>query len=196
MTQGEPPIPEGCPPDGTPPPPTTPFLRRIWRAAMLDACLYEEVEADRRALPQAALVVLLASLSAGIGTFANGGIAGIGIIVAATFIGWVGWAFVTFLIGVYLIPGPRTESDQGELMRTVGFSASPGLFAGLGIIPGLNPWVLILVGGWLLVAMVIAVRQALDHCGTGRAIAVCAIGFPLSAAALGAAILFTGPWPF
>jgi hypothetical protein len=50
----------------------------------------------------------------------------------------------------------------------------------------------------MLVAMVIAVRQALDYEGPGgtlRAIAVCAIGFPLYALIVAVALLVTGPWP-
>jgi len=173
----------------------TPFARRVWRAATLDACLYEEVEADRSALPQAALVVLLASIGVGIGSFQNSGWAGIAWMTAAGLIGWVGWACVTYWIGVWLIPGPETESDHGELLRTIGFSAAPGMFAALGVVPGLNPWVFLGVGLWLLTAMVIAVRQALDYCTTLRAIGVCAIGFPLSALFLTVCLLLTGPWP-
>jgi formate hydrogenlyase subunit 4 len=41
----------------------------------------------------------------------------------------------------------------------------------------------------------VAVRQALDYRSTLRAIAVCAIGFPLYALALIASVLFLGPWP-
>jgi len=183
-------------PTAAPPPPTTPFARRVWRAAMLDACLYEEVEADRAALPQAAAVVLLASLAAGIGSFPNSGWTGIATMTVAAFLGWVGWASITYGIGVWLLPGAHTRSDPGELLRTIGFSAAPGVFAVLGVVPGANPWVFLVVGGWLLTAMVIAVRQALDYCTTLRAIAVCAIGFPLSALLLTLALLFTGPWPF
>ncbi len=47
----------------------------------------------------------------------------------------------------------------------------------------------------MLVAMVIAVRQALDYRRTGRAIAVCAIGFPVYAIFLIVTLLALGPWP-
>jgi hypothetical protein len=63
------------------------------------------------------------------------------------------------------------------LLRTIGFSSSPGLLRVLGIIPGLNQFVFLVAGLWMLVAMIIAVRQALDYTGTGRAIAVCVIGW-------------------
>ncbi len=51
---------------------------------------------------------------------------------------------------------------------------------------------------WMLVAMVIAVRQALDYEGPGgtlRALAVCAIGFPIYALLVALALLVLGPWP-
>ena len=43
--------------------------------------------------------------------------------------------------------------------------------------------------------MVVAVRQALDYCGTRRAILVCAIGFPVYAVGLLVSVLLLGPWP-
>jgi hypothetical protein len=47
----------------------------------------------------------------------------------------------------------------------------------LGIIPLLGNIVNIVCGIWMLIAMVIAVRQALDFKSTGRAVAVCLIGW-------------------
>ena len=47
----------------------------------------------------------------------------------------------------------------------------------LGIIPGLWRLIVFATGFWMLAAMVIAVRQALDYRGTGRALAVCALGW-------------------
>ena len=43
------------------------FFRRLMGAAMLDAGIYEEVEADRTATAQALAVVVFSSLAAGIG---------------------------------------------------------------------------------------------------------------------------------
>jgi len=47
----------------------------------------------------------------------------------------------------------------------------------LGIIPGLNLIVNLVAGIWMLVAMVVAVRQALDYSSTIRAVGVCIIGW-------------------
>ena len=43
------------------------FLNRIYRAIKIDPELYEEVEHDKSATIQAALVVVLSSLAAGVG---------------------------------------------------------------------------------------------------------------------------------
>ena len=62
-------------------------------------------------------------------------------------------------------------------MRTIGFSSSPGLIRILGFIPFLG-WLIMLAGSiWMLIAMVIAVRQALDYKSTFRAVGVCLIGW-------------------
>jgi len=87
------------------------------------------------------------------------------------------WAGLTFLIGTKLLPEPQTQADFGQLLRSIGFSASPGVLRILGIIPILG-WLISLAASiWMLVAMVIAVRQALDYKSTGRAVGVCLIGF-------------------
>ncbi len=154
---------------------------RMIRAAKLEADLYEEVEADSSAIGQAVTVVVLASVAAGIGQIGHTGVGGIIGGTIAALIGWVLWAFVTYIVGTKLLPEPQTSADLGQLLRTIGFASSPGVIRILGIIPGLF-WITSLVGGiWMLVAMVIAVRQALDYSGTGRAVGVCVIGWLLQA---------------
>jgi hypothetical protein len=153
------------------------FKDRIIRAAKLDIHLYEEVEADKGAMGQAMGVVVLSSIAAGIGSIARGGISGILIGTIISLIGWYIWAYLTYFIGTKLLPEPQTKADHSELLRTIGFSSSPGLIRVLGIIPGLGGIVFIIASVWMLVAMVIAVRQALDYKSTLRAVGVCAIGW-------------------
>ncbi|HUT63593.1 MAG TPA: YIP1 family protein [Anaerolineae bacterium] len=169
------------------------FIERIIRAAKLDVNLYEEVEADKSAMKQAMGVVVLSSLALGIGSL--GGVRDNGIImgVIAALVGWFIWAYITYFIGTKLLPEPQTSADHGELLRTIGFSSSPGLIRILGIVPGLwqivNPIALI----WMLIAMIIAVRQALDYRSTLRAISVCIIGWIVQVVLLGIVyILFKG----
>ena len=155
----------------------TSFKDRIIRAAKLDVDLYEEVEADKGAMGQAVGVVVLSSLAAGVGTISIGGIRGIVMGTVVALIAWYIWAYLTYFIGTKFLPEPQTRADHGELLRTIGFSSSPGLIRVLGIIPGLRAVVFLLASIWMLVAMVIAVRQALDYNSTLRAVGVCLIGW-------------------
>jgi hypothetical protein len=172
-----------------------PFLTRVWRAAMLDAAVYEEVEADRRAFRQAAVVVALSALGFGIGSFENGGWSGIFWTAVVMHLGWGAWALGAYWLGAGVLATSQTESDPGELLRTLGFASAPGILASLGFIPGLNPWLFGAVLLWMLATMVVAVRQALDYCSTSRAILVSVLTLPVALLPLAAVLLFTGPWP-
>jgi len=160
------------------------FGNRIIRAAKLDVALYEEVEADKSSLGQAMGVVILSSIAAGIGSTSAGILEMlIGVVVALA--GWYIWAYLTYFIGTKLLPEPQTKADHGELLRTIGFSSSPGLIRVLGVVPVMRGIVFLIAAIWMLVAMVIAVRQALDYTGTLRAIGVCAIGWIIQAVMFG-----------
>lgn len=155
------------------------FLYRMARAAMLDAAVYEEVEADARATGQAFAVVLLSSLAAGLG---SAGVRGPDLttqlaISAIALVAWSAWAMLVLQIGTRWLPEARTEADIGQLLRTVGFAAAPGIVQVLAIQPALSVPVFVGAWIWMFAAMVIAIRQALDYRGTARALAV--TGFAL-----------------
>ncbi len=153
------------------------LIERMVRAARLDVSLYEEVEADKNALGQATSVVVLSSVAAGIGSFADRGPAGMVVLTLGSLLGWYVWAYLTYFIGTRLLAEPQTKADLGELLRTIGFSSSPGLIRVAGVIPGVHTFVFLVASVWMLVAMIIAVRQALDFSGTWRAVGVCIIGW-------------------
>ena len=153
------------------------FFDRMIRAAKLDVQLYEEVEADKGALGQAMAVVLLSSLATGIGAAEGTGYGGLVAGTLAALVGWFVWAYLTYFIGTKFLPEPQTRADYGELLRTIGFSSSPGLIRVLGVIPGLGKIILFITAVWMLAAMIIAVRQALDYRSTLRAVGVCMIGW-------------------
>jgi len=153
------------------------FTDRMIRAAKLDVNLYEEVEADKDTMRQAMGVVVLSSLAAGVGSIGTLGLGGILLGTLAALGGWYIWAWLTYFIGTRFLAEPQTEADLGQLLRTTGFSSSPGLIRVLGIIPGLGTVVFAVASIWMLVAMVIAVRQALDYTSTFRAVGVCVIGW-------------------
>jgi hypothetical protein len=171
------------------------LLRRSVGAALLDAQVYEEVEADRSANVQAATVVVLSSVAAGVGSIANHGASGVVWYTAAALVAWYLWAAFACWIGTRLLPGPDTHADVGELLRTIGFSSAPGVLRILALVAPIAWIVFVACTVWMLVAMVVAVRQALDYESTGRAIAVCAIGFPFYAVALALSLFLLGPWP-
>jgi len=108
-------------------------------------------------------------------------------------IAWVAWALLTFEIGGRLMPEPQTRVDAGELLRTIGFASTPGLLRVLGVIPGATVPVFAATAVWMLVATIVAVRQALDYRSTARAVAVCALGWLLALAVAMALGLFFGP---
>jgi len=165
------------------------MMNRIIRASKLDVHLYEEVEADTGALGQAMGVVVLSSIAAGIGGISQAGPSGILMGTIGALAGWVVWAYLTYFIGTKILPEPQTKSHPTELLRTIGFSSSPGFIRLLGIIPGLMGIVFFVASIWMMVAMVIAVRQALDYKSTFRAIGVCLIGWIIQLVIL--ALLFS-----
>jgi hypothetical protein len=152
--------------------PTRSIVDRMKGAALLDVPTYEEVEADTTATGQAAIVVVIAAIASAIGALGRGGAGVIGALVGAL-LGWVVWAGLTYLIGDKLLKGTAT---WGELLRTLGFAQAPGVFMILGIIPGLGVIVRFAVSVWVLVAGIIAIRQALDF-STGKAIATALVGW-------------------
>ncbi|MDE0886645.1 MAG: hypothetical protein OSB70_14050 [Myxococcota bacterium] len=160
------------------------FTTRILRAMRLDPELYEEVEADTSSLGQATAVVVLSSLAAGLGNIHSGGPLMLVVGTLGALASWYIWALLTYLIGTRLLPEPQTRADQGELLRTTGFAAAPGLLRLLGLVPGLTTIAFVVAAVWMLIAMVISVRQALDYTSTWRAWAVCGIGWVVQGAIL------------
>jgi hypothetical protein len=170
------------------------FLQRLIGAAALDAAIYEEVEADSGATSQAMTVVLLSSVAMGIGVRGlGGGVSAIAVFGVIALVTWAAWALLMFEVGARLLPGRQTRSSPYELLRTVGFAATPGFAAVLASVPGVAIPVLVGTWAWMIAAMVVAVRQALDYEHTSRAIAVCVLGWLLAMTiAIGLGILF-GP---
>jgi len=167
----------------TPLPPTsTSIVERMIRAARLDPTLYDEVETDETATPQALFIVVIASVCSGIGSAISIAMLGVApsIIFASlitglilSLVGWLIWSFITYIIGTKVFGGIATYS---ELLRTIGFSDAPGILLIFSFIPFLGGVISFVIGVWGLVAMAIAVRQALDF-STINAILTCIVGF-------------------
>ncbi|MDP6494744.1 MAG: YIP1 family protein [Candidatus Binatia bacterium] len=168
------------------------LVDRMIRACKLDVHVFEEVEADTTATNQALGVVVLSAVAAGVGTTRGGEFGGILVGGVAALLSWYVWAYLTYWIGVKLLPEPQTHATHGELLRTVGFSSAPGLIRVLGVIPGLRGLVFLVAGIWMLVAMVVAVRQALDYHSTWRAVGVCVIGWFIQGIIMGLILFLFG----
>ena len=170
------------------------YVRRLIGAAALDPATYEDVESDETATGQAFATVILAGLAGGIGVLGFGGTAtGVTFMATMSVVTWGIWAVLMFEIGVNLMPRPETRSDVGELLRTLGFATAPGCVLALGIVPIFTIPVFAVAGVWLLVSTTVAVRQALDVENTGRALAVCTIGWLLVVGIATAVGLVFGP---
>ncbi len=137
------------------------LVDRMIGAATLDEGTYEEIEHDGGATSQAALVVLLGALAAGIGMAREGVLAlALGIIFAL--IGWAVYAYVVYWVGTRWFKAPQSQSDWSEALRTLGFANSPRLLLVLGVIPVLGAVLSLVVFVWTLVTTVVAIRHALD----------------------------------
>jgi hypothetical protein len=145
---------------------------RMKGAALLDVATYEEVEADQTATGQAAGVVALVAVAQAIGGAGAGG-SGVLAGVVSALAGWLLWAGITYLIGAKLFGGTAT---WGELLRTLGFAQTPGVLHVLGLLPILGGIIRVGVAIWVLIAGVIAIRQALDI-STGKAILTAGLGW-------------------
>ena len=166
---------------------------RLLRCSLLHADTYEEIEADPRSIGPAFAVVLLASLSAVVGAWletltwhAQAGQTRLGLVLEMSARGiepiafWLGGAAFAYMVGSSFFRGPDTETNYAEVLRTTGFAFSPGLLSFLVALPppalGLAAmWTFRL---WMLVTLMVAVRQALDFT-TGRAIGTVSFGWVL-----------------
>ena len=158
------------------------LVYRAMGAAVLDASMYEGIEADGAATRQALAIVLLASVAAGIGASGWAGphwtvLVSFGVLALVT---WVGWAVLILHVGGRYFREPGTRVDLGELLRTVGFAASPGLLQVVAIVPALTIPVFVIAWLWMLAAMVVAVQHALDFHNMMRAVVVCVVAMALA----------------
>jgi hypothetical protein len=73
---------------------------------------------------------------------------------------WTAFAALTYQVGSRLLPVPETRVDPGQLLRTLGFAAAPGLFQVFAVFTGLTIPIFIVAIGWTLVAVATAGRGA------------------------------------
>jgi len=150
---------------------------RMMGALMLDRLTYESVEVERPTSRQALGVVLLSSLAAGIGAAGPQGPRLVTLVVVAmiALFTWLAWAGLILYVGGIVLRERQTKVDYGELIRTTGFAATPGLLQVFALFTPIAVPIFIVSWVWMIAAMVVAVRQALDFTTTWRALAVCVV---------------------
>jgi len=168
---------------------------RMIRAAKLDGSLYEEIKADRHAPLQAAMVVVLSAVAAGVGVIVHVGVGGFFLGTMQAMMQWYISAFFTCVVGTRLLQEPQTKMDCGAMVRMISFASAPGVVRLLGVIPGLGGFVSGLASVWMLGATVVAVRKTLDYTTTTRAVGACVIGWVAQWLLMGILLSLRGPAP-
>ena len=170
------------------------YVERLYKAITLNVEFYESVEADKSLTGQAMMTVALVAIVEGFI------LAGITEPIALTqgvlgsILRWVVWAFFIAFVGTRILPEPETNSNTGELLRTLGFAYAPGLLAIFKFLPLVgflfspNNYLIYFLE---LMAMTVAVRQALDFSSTVRAVGVCIVAFIMMIMTLGLLIFFS-----
>lgn len=161
------------------------MMERMIGAAMLKASVFEDIEADSSALPQAIGIVALVTLCGVVASALSSVIAGegqstsviSGVLSSVMFglIGWVLWVTVLLFVGGVMLRKSDTETNWAEMGRIVGFAYTPGLLVLLSFIPTVGVMIAFIARIWTLMAVVVGIRHALDFESTGRAILVAAI---------------------
>jgi hypothetical protein len=160
---------------------------RIIRAVRLDPTLYREVAEDQNAMTEAAIIVVvvtfLAAIGSAVGLLIAKATAGQAILsflntwlISGILIGWLGWAVLTYFVGTMLFKG---KTDIPEMMRVLGFASAPRLLGIFSIIPCLGS--IAALAGWILslIAGVIAIREAMEF-DTGKAIITVVISWVIA----------------
>ena len=133
------------------------YFERLKKAIFLDVAFYEEVEKDKKFNDQALMTVAFVSVVQGL---MIAGFAPIALVqgILGSLVRFLFWAFFIAFVGTRILPEPETESNTGELIRTLGFAYAPGLLVILKIFPVINIFVDPMVVILQLAAMTIAVR--------------------------------------
>lgn len=153
------------------------FISRITRASRLESALYEEVESDSGAMGQSVAVIFLSGVATGIGSLVTADLIGVLNAVLLSLAAWLLCGLAAWTVGTRVLAEPDTEASFGEVLRVTGFASSPGLLRVFGVVPILGSLVFIVTGFWMLIAMVIAIRQTLDYRSTWRALVVAGVAW-------------------
>ena len=151
------------------------LMYRVLGVSVFDGGTFEAIEADRSATRQAVLVVLASSLAGAIAASRSlePRLTFIAAFILVAVVTWLGWAHLILRIGGRQFRRPETQVDYGELIRTTGFAAAPGMLQILALVSTISTPVFVATWIWMWAAMVFAVKHSLDTRSTWHAIVVC-----------------------
>ena len=166
------------------------FINRIFRSVKIDPEVFNEVQKDKNATISAAIVVIVASSAAGIGAASLGGG---NFILAPIFslISWFVWAYIVYFVGVKLFPDTKTKTTQFALLRAIGFSSAPGIIRIFGFNEDLMTVTFIGAAVWMLVCMIVDVKETLKYKSLWKAFGVVIISWFVQAFVLLAILAIT-----
>tara|TARA_B110000902_G_C13934681_1_gene447343 strand:- start:57 stop:578 length:522 start_codon:yes stop_codon:yes gene_type:complete len=152
------------------------FLNRIFRSIKIDPEVFNEVQKDKNATISAAIVVILSSSAAGIGA-ASLGASNFMLAPIFSLISWFVWAYIVYFVGVKLFPDTKTKTTQFALLRAIGFSSAPGIIRIFGFNEDLMTVTFIGSAFWMLVCMIVAVKETLNYKSLWKAFGVVIISW-------------------
>ena len=164
---------------------------RMFRAAMLDSLVFDEIKEDRDATTQAVQVIIIVAVIGVISSvaqalsapdqsaFESSALTNVGVSAATTVFGWLAWAFLAYLLGTGVFGGTGSYMD---MVRAIAFAQSPSVISILSVPLVFIPLADVVLGGliglvvalWVLMVNVIATRQTLGV-STGKAVVVTVI---------------------
>ena len=159
------------------------FLNRIYRSVKIDPDVFDEVQKDKKATTTAGVVVVLSSVAAGVGA-SNFGAVNFYLAPALSLATWFIWAYIVYFVGVKLFPDTKTKTTHQALLRSIGFSCAPGMIRVFGFNENLMAVTFIGAAFWMLVCMVVAVKQTLNYKSLWKALGVVIIAWFVQAFAL------------
>ena len=158
---------------------------RMFRAAMLDPLVFDEIKEDSTAMFQAVQVIVIVAVIGVISSVVQALNApvdsalqtnmlnNIAVSTAAAVFGWLLWALLAYLIGTGLFGG---TGSYVEMLRALAFAQSPSVITILTVPLVFVPFAGAVLGGllglaaalWVLIVDVVATRQTLGI-STGKA---------------------------
>ena len=159
------------------------FLNRIYRSIKIDPEVFDEVQKDKNATIAAGIVVVLSSLAAGIGASHLGTI-NFFLAPVLSLVTWFVWAYIIYFVGVKLFPDLKTKTTHLALLRSIGFSSAPGMIRIFGFNGDLMTVMFVGSAFWMLVCMVVAVKQTLNYKSLWKSLGVVIIAWFVQAFAL------------